>query len=293
MRSEKLKVTKRTKESLIVTYAKTRIKNNKNWLAAITGPTGSGKTYSGLALAELIDTDFNSDSIVFRPEEFIQLLNSGTLKKGSVILFDEAGVTLNAQQWHQSSNQMIQHVLQTFRHKNYIVIFTAPDFGFIDKASRKLMHCYMETQRIDFTNKRCILKPFMIQSAQRSGKLYFKYLRVILPIVGTTTVTELSLGLPSKTIIDEYEKKKTAFTTFQMEKAEEKLLSSKKDEKKERLSEEEIKFNTIKRLRNINKIDNTKHQWEDIGDMYQMEGNAIRMWYSKRDRSINRGAVRV
>lgn len=285
MKAEEVKFMKKPKEGLMVQYVRQRVNKNKNFLAAITGPTGSGKTYSALTLAEKIDFNFTKDNIVFTPEEFISLLNSDTLSKGSVIVFDEAGVTLNARQWQQSSNQMIQHVLQTFRHKNYIVIFTAPHFGFIDKASRELFHCYMETQRIDFTNKKCILKPLMIQVAQRSGKMYFKYLRVILPKLGKTELKEVSLPLPSKQLLIDYELKKNAFTQYLNEEIEEKM---KKDNKEEKLTKDQEKFETIRRLRAINQNDNSKWQWEDIGDIFNTKGNAIRKWYSETDRRTNR-----
>ena len=72
-------------KNLLTGYIKQRIKRNKNFLACITGPTGSGKTYSALRLAERLDSEFDASRIVFTPQEFIDLLNSGTLKKGSVI----------------------------------------------------------------------------------------------------------------------------------------------------------------------------------------------------------------
>lgn len=291
MKAEQIRFRKKPEGGLLVQYVKERIKKDKNWLAVITGPTGSGKTYSALALAEAIDPNFSAKNIVFTPEEFMQLLNGDTLSKGSVIVFDEAGVTLNARQWQQSSNQMIQHVLQTFRHKNYIVIFTAPHFGFIDRASRELFHCYMETQYIDFRSKKCALKPLMIQVAQRSGKMYFKYLRVILPKVGKVELKEVLIPLASKPILDLYEPKKTTFTSYINEKYEAEMTKDKTKEVK--LSDEDTKFNKIAQLRALNELDNKKHKWEDIGDIYDTTGDAIRRWYSIRLSRTNREESRV
>lgn len=220
------------KEGLFGGYIKQRISKNKNFLCAITGPTGSGKTYSSLKLAEVLDPNFNKDRIVFTPKEFINLLNNGDLKSGSVIVFDEAGVSLNNRAWQSIANNLIQYVLQTFRHKNYIVLFTAPDFSFIDKASRKLFHSYMETKGINFSKNKCILKPFMLQINQRNGEIYFKYLTAILPRVGETKIQSLSVGLPSKELVKEYEIKKQDFTRSLNEDIERKLNEKEEQEQK-------------------------------------------------------------
>ena len=50
--------------------------NKPNGIVLISGPTGSGKTYTSLRLAQLWDKDFNEDRIVFTPQQFIDLLNS-------------------------------------------------------------------------------------------------------------------------------------------------------------------------------------------------------------------------
>lgn len=125
----------------------------------------------------------------------------------------------------------------------------------------------------------------MIQVAQRSGKMYFKYLRVILPKLGKTELKEVSLPLPSKQLLIDYELKKNAFTQYLNEEIEEKM---KKDNKEEKLTKDQEKFETIRRLRAINQNDNSKWQWEDIGDIFNTKGNAIRKWYSETDRRTNR-----
>lgn len=212
MENIKAQFMKIPKEGLFLGYVKQRIKHNKNFLCAITGPTGSGKTYSSLRIAEVLDPTFNAERIVFTPKEFIDVLNNGELKSGSVVVFDEAGVSLNNRQWQSLANNLIQFVLQTFRHKNYIVLFTAPDFGFIDKSSRKLFHSYMETKGINFTKKKCMLKPFMLQINQRNGDVYYKYLTAVVPGIGESKIESMAVGLPSEQLIKDYEVRKTNFT---------------------------------------------------------------------------------
>lgn len=206
-------LSKRGGGSYFLGYIKQRIEKNKNFLFAITGQTGSGKTYSALRIGELLDTEFSADRVVFSVREFMKLINSGTLKSGSVIILDEAGIALSSKQWQSVQNRLMNFVMQSFRHRNYIVIFTSPDLSFLDAASRKLLHSYAETQGIDAKLKVCKLKPFLLQTNQRDGMVYFKFLRVITAENGIVPLKQLALGLPTAKLIQEYEVKKTQFTT--------------------------------------------------------------------------------
>ena len=181
---------------------------NKNWLAIITGETGSGKSYSALSMAKMIS---NKIHVVFNALEFMELLNSDKIEKGSVIIFDEAGVGMSAREWYSQQNKLLGSVLQTFRNMNLAVIFTTPDLSFIDVQARKLFHCYFETCRIDRDKNLAILKPFMISSDGRSGKTYYKF-----PIIykgGYKNIIErLSFKKPDDKIIKYYEGLKTNYT---------------------------------------------------------------------------------
>lgn len=187
-------------------------KQNKNFLCAITGPTGSGKTYSALRMGEVLDPEFSADRVVFTAAEFMRLLNSGTLKTGSVIVFDEAGVSMNNREWQSKSNKLITFVAQTFRHKNYIVVFTSPSFDFVDSALRKLFHAIFTTDKIDYARAVCICKPFFVQVNQMTGKVYTKYLQYTNATNQKVKVTRHSFKLSAKPLRDAYELKKLAFT---------------------------------------------------------------------------------
>lgn len=199
--------------SQFLAYVQKRIKENKNFLCSITGQTGSGKSYSALRLGEQLDPDFSIDRVAFNPREFMRILESGRLKSGSVVVFDEAGVGMSHREWQSIGNRLINFVLQTFRHRNYIVIFTTPHMGFIDAASRKLFHCHMETVGINKKEKVCRLKPLLLQINQRKGDTYFKYLRILIPGQGLVPLKRLSVALPSKELRAAYEEKKTAYTS--------------------------------------------------------------------------------
>lgn len=194
--------------SFILDYIRRRIKNNKNFLCAILGPTGSGKTYSALRLAEELDPSFSVDRVVFSGLEFMRVLKD--LPSGSVIVFDEAGVGMSAQEWQKKNNKIFNYVLQTFRYRNIIVFFTTPDPAFITAANRRLFHAGFETVSINHQSQKAILKPKFIQINVGTGKEYRKYLRKPGKF-GSVKVKRIAVGMPSTALREAYESRRDAY----------------------------------------------------------------------------------
>jgi ABC-type oligopeptide transport system ATPase subunit len=203
-------------------------KYNKNWLAVIVGETGSGKSYSAMKLAELLDPTFNISRVVFTPKGFIKLLNKGKLRKGNIIIFDECGVGLSSRNWYNTINKVIGYILQTFRHRNLGVIFTSPDISFVDVQARKLFHTYFETLKIDYEKGLVATKVFRIQTNPRFNKSYFKRYRLESK-GGKYALKTLYISMPSKELIRSYEAKKRRYTKKLGQKVEEEV--DKLDEK--------------------------------------------------------------
>ena len=180
---------------------------NKNWICVICGATGTGKSYSALRLAQMIDPTFTIDRCCFSAEEFLKLLNSGTLRTGNVIILDEAGVGLPARQWYDICNKSINYVLQTFRRENIALIMTTPALSFIDIQARILSHCYIDTQKIDREKKRVLVKIKEVQFNPQMGKIYYKYYRK-----GKQVLNHTSIEKPSLEMIKSYEAKKKQFS---------------------------------------------------------------------------------
>lgn len=200
-------------QSMLIRHNWNRInKQNKNWLVIICGETGSGKSYSALRIAEMLDKDFSVERVVFSITEFMTLLNSGKLKRGNVIIFDEAGVGIASREWYSARNKMINYVLQTFRHLNLAVIFTTPDFGFVDTQTRKLFHSYIETQRINKEKKAVRVKWFELQKNPRYGKMYFKYPRIRKSGGTFHKINKVYIKKPSRGLVNAYERKRTRFS---------------------------------------------------------------------------------
>ncbi len=213
-----------------VRYILHRIESNKNFIMMISGPTGSGKTWAGLCLGEMLDKNFNVDRVIFKGAELMKLINSGELKTGSVILWDEAGIDLSSRTWQSVMNKMLNFLLQTFRHKNIILIMTAPYGDFIDVSSRKLFHAEFETAGINKAKKTCTIKPKLLQYNPSNKKWYRKYLKIIREKGGLVKIERWAIPKPSKELIKEYETKREEFTTLLNKQIERSLVKIEKEE---------------------------------------------------------------
>jgi len=189
------------------------LKQNKNWLAIVCGDTGSGKSYSALSLADLIVSRGITvkRNVVFNPVQFLQKLTDKSLKKGDILIFDEAGVGMSSREWYSTQNKLMGSVLQTFRNMNVGVIFTTPNLSFIDVQARKLFHNYIETANLDFKKNIATLKVYKIQHNSRLDKTYYKSPKFL--VNGRVRkMTHFCLPKPKAYLIKEYEEAKTAYT---------------------------------------------------------------------------------
>jgi len=199
------------KEKYWISYIKQRIKKNKNFLGFVSGQTGSGKSFSSLRVCEELDPEFNIDRCVFGGIELMNLINSGKLKRGSAICMEEVGVEMNAKNWASVTNKMLNYLMQTFRHKGFILIMNSPFMDFVDSGTRKLFHAEMETKGIDYKKKEVFLKPLLLQYNGRMQKFYRKRLKVITP-EGKVPVDLWKVNKPSDELLKLYEEKKTKYT---------------------------------------------------------------------------------
>lgn len=221
------------------TWIKNRIKNNKNFIGFVGGPTGSGKSWTCLSIAEQIDPNFTINQCVFKPLELMRLVNGKTLKPGSVIIFEEAGVELSNRNWQNIVNKMLNYLMQTFRHKRLILLMNSPYMDFIDKSSRKLVHAHFKIMSINKTHNKTIVKPQLIQYNERKDKFYYKYLRVTQEKIGIQCIKSWAVSKPSDEIIKAYEEKKNNYTGNLNAEIIQELIN--KDKKKEKAAKQEWK----------------------------------------------------
>lgn len=199
-----------------------RIRQNKNCLITVVGATGSGKTWSAMSICEKISernkVPFGVDNIIFGLKELMSLINSGDLKKGSCIIFDEPQVSISAREFQSQANKVFNYLLTTFRNRNFILFFCTPYEDLLDKTARKLFHAKFLTISINRNTELTKLKPFVVEYNSKYQKFYEKYLRISFRKKGFNRNTVVPLRLwevpkPSKELIKVYEHKKMVFTT--------------------------------------------------------------------------------
>ena len=195
-----------TKNSVwLIPWIRRRIEKNRNLIALFVGQTGSGKSYSAMRLAECIDPNFSVDRIVFTVKDFLSLVNSD-LPRGSVILFDDAGLGINAREWQALTARVFGMLTQGFRYKQIITFITVPDQSFIERQSRRLVHI-----RFEATDVQGMMKMKLITSNPFDPERPFaKYPRIHRGI-SEIQVKMVRFRLPSRDLTEKYEEKKKAF----------------------------------------------------------------------------------
>lgn len=193
------------------------IRRNQNVLLAVTGGTGSGKSYTCGRIGELwyqykFNKEFPISHVCFSIEEVMRLLSSKELRKGDLIILEEAGTSLGSLDFQNKVAKMFTYVLQSFRSMNVGIIMNLPVLSMLNKSARLLLHCHMITSGIDYDNNMCKIKPFFNQLNQQSGKNYGKYMRV--KVAGKRRkIQRFNYALPSDRWIREYETKKLKFVS--------------------------------------------------------------------------------
>lgn len=144
---------------------------DRNFLGLIVGDTGIGKSSFAYTLANdldvtplgggqfkrnfVIETLPNGDPapncrVIFFVKQFMDLVNQN-LPRGSCIVWDEAGVSNDSKEWMTKRNRIVNHILQTFRYKNYAVFFTVPNAESITLDTRRLAHAIFDVNKRDTT----------------------------------------------------------------------------------------------------------------------------------------------
>jgi len=166
-------------KEILLSYIRNQLVNNdQNYLIIVAGKVGSGKSTWGASFCKEFDKQFKvKNRVVFFPKKFIELTDKG-FKKGSAIMYDDAGVTINARTWWTAVNQAVANVAMTFRTDNLLVVITVPDFSYIDPQIRKLFDLYIEMVGVKRKRKQVVGRIRYIQINRRKGEMYVKRLRV-------------------------------------------------------------------------------------------------------------------
>jgi hypothetical protein len=167
--------------------------------------TGSGKSLASIRLAERVDPAFSVDRIVFTVKEFIALVNAG-LPPGSVIVFDDTGLGINARLWQEMSARVFGMLTQGFRYKQILTFITVPDEIFIERQSRRLVHIRFEATDVQGLMKMKLLSRNTFDPEHPLAK-FPRIHRGISEIV----VKMVKFHLPSKDLWEKYKAKKKEY----------------------------------------------------------------------------------
>jgi len=220
--------------SWLVNYCRNRIAKRRPLNIIFLGETGSGKSYSAMKLASIIDPTVTAERIVFSIPDFLALLNSEPpLPRGAVIIFDEAGLGVNSRMYKDAINIVFSQVAQSMRYRGYIVFYTTPKLSFIDAQVRPLLQMIIES-----TEERGLMKPLFIKpNADRNDpRPWFKY-PVITQYKNYTrsilVVKKVRFTMPPKRLYIPYEERKDRFLRSKYVKDQERVtqMLESKDEK--------------------------------------------------------------
>jgi stage V sporulation protein SpoVS len=195
------------------------MRKNDNNLISVIGATGSGKTYAAMSIAEIMTeisgVDFGIGNIVFSFPELMRLINGGTLKRGSIIIFDEPQASIGSREFQSLSNKVFNLLVSTFRSRNFSLFFCMPSETLLDKQTRMLFKQRFQTLSINRNNNTCRLDARCIEYSTTTNKCYTKFMRIFFNQDGTRRREKImywDVPLPSKELIELYEEKKRQFT---------------------------------------------------------------------------------
>jgi len=228
---------------IFLRWINNRFEKNKNAITVTTGPTGSGKSYCDLRKAELqhrrrFKEEFPIKNCCFSVAELMERIQSGELRRGEVLILEEAGVNAGSGDWQTKVVKMFNYVLQSFRSMNIGLWINLPVLSMLAKQARQLVHMHMETMGIDHQQGVCKVKPLCHQLNQHTGKSYWKFMRV--KVCGKIVAVErLGFKMPSKELLEKYEAKKEKFLSDMTEEFTKELRKLERD-KLDKLARKDI-----------------------------------------------------
>jgi hypothetical protein len=230
-------------------------------MVLIQGETGIGKSYVALRLGEIIDKNFSVDNVVFTPTEFSKLLEAGTLKPGSVIIFDEAGVGMSSKEWATRSNKLISNITQTFRTNRLIVLFTLPSGRYLDSSIRNIFHALIEPLGVEPGTTKNAFKLLKIEQNYRQNKTYYPYYRFKDSKTGRFyKYAIIRIGKPTDKLCEAYEKKRGSYlSTLQVD-----LMNWTTTGKKTKFGEGKIVVEKEKKMGVKECIENGLRDWNEL-----------------------------
>lgn len=194
---------------------------DEHFMAVIVGREGSGKSHTGIKLAETVDPTFDASRVMFDPVDFLRKLEEwkeNNETRGKMVVIDEAGVGVGVRTWYEKDQIRLNQVLQIIRDENMGVIFTLPRLEELDSQTEGRLHAFLEMT--DKEIDEWVKVKWLNWDPTRDGRneVYREY--PILRVNGVKRkVKRLCLSPPSEDIVEEYEQRKDEFQAEQYREA--------------------------------------------------------------------------
>jgi len=195
--------------------ARRTLKQNRNAMITVVGDTGSGKSYACLRILERMNEIVNPGTkadvrnCCRTLPEFMERLKH--VNKGDVLILEEVGVNLSASTWASKLNRIMNHIMQTFRTQNLVVLLNLPNPKMLDINARRLLHGRMTMKGINIPAKLSKVSFKRRQYNSEWDKEYWKYLRATINRKQVKIPT-MTLNKPSNWLCKIYEKRRTEYT---------------------------------------------------------------------------------
>lgn len=242
------------------------IRNNKNFLMGTFGPTGSGKSYLNLRIAELwyekyFKESFPVENVAFEPSQLTKQIKErkakGTLRRAEVFILDDcgAGGDLGSLDFQKKAAKHMNYILQSFRSWNLVVLFNLPYFHMLNKQIRTLLHMRVLPFEVDRSRGKCYCRMNWLEYRQDKSEPLTPRIHVMVDGIWTP-IDEHEFSKPSDNLIEAYEKRKDDFVSDVIDRAHEAFTGEKasespqEDDRRELTAKQELVMKTWARLGN-------------------------------------------
>lgn len=122
-------------------------KKDFDYVAAIDGPEGTGKSVFAMQIAKILDPNFNIQNICYTPEEFVSAITKA--EKYQCIVYDEAFTGLGSRSSLSEINRLLVSCMMQMRQKNLFVLLVIPSVFMMDRyavlhRAKGLFHVFLD-----------------------------------------------------------------------------------------------------------------------------------------------------
>lgn len=144
------------KNSLLHEYVYNQIyKQNSNLIVLVEGLPGKGKSVSIIAVGERWSYSIRKSftirynvvhtisELMSRVADLEMRFQKGESVRGTTLVFDDAGVSMDAREWQNSMHKVLNDSLEVMRYLGLVLFITVPSRARVDKKMRDLAHATM------------------------------------------------------------------------------------------------------------------------------------------------------